>query len=230
MSLIELKKISKIYCPGKVKLKALNNVSLKINKGEFVAIKGPSGSGKSTLMHVIGFLDVVNSGVYKFEGKEMKTIQEDTLAGIRNESIGFVFQSFYLLPRMSAKDNVMLPLIYANKTEKEQNEIAIKNLKLVGLADRINHKPNELSGGQQQRVAIARALANDPNIILADEPTGNVDTKSAHGIMEILKKLNNDGRTIVIITHDRNVADYADRIISLEDGKIIGDRINRKRK
>ena len=230
MNLIELEKVSKIYCPGKIKVKALDNVSLKIKEGEFVAIEGASGSGKSTLMHMIGFLDTFTSGVYKFEGKRMRAIKEETLAEIRNKKIGFVFQSFYLLPRMSAKDNVMLPLIYANKTEKEQEEIAVKNLKLVGLGHRVDHKPNELSGGQQQRVAIARALSNNPSIILADEPTGNVDTKSANEIMSILKKLNDSGRTVVLITHDKNVSDYAHRVIKLKDGKIVSEKFNRKHK
>lgn len=230
MNLIEFKKVSKFYRPGKVKINALDNVSLKIKKGEFVAIKGPSGSGKSTLMQVMGFLDAPSSGVYKFEDKQVRAIKEETMAEIRNKKIGFVFQSFYLLPRLSAKENVMLPLIYANKTEAEQSKIAEKNLISVGLKERLNHKPNELSGGQQQRVAIARALANDPEIILADEPTGNVDTKSAKEIMGILKKLNKSGRTVLIITHDKNVAAYAHRIISLKDGKIISDKINRKQK
>lgn len=230
MPLIEFEKVTKIYRPGEVPVKALDKVSLKIDEGEFIAIKGPSGSGKSTLMHVMGFLDASDSGIYKFEGKPIKAFDEESLAEIRNRKVGFVFQSFYLLPRMSAKENVMLPLIYANKPEKEQERLAIKNLKLVGLADRIDHKPNELSGGQQQRVAIARALANDPEIIFADEPTGNVDSKSALQIMKILKKLNKDGRTVIMITHDKNVASYAHRVITLEDGRIVSDKLNPKHK
>ncbi len=230
MNLIELSKISKTYCPGKVKLEVLKNISLNIKEGEFVAIRGPSGSGKSTLMHIMGFLDVANTGVYKFEEKRIRTIKEEALAEIRNRKIGFVFQSFYLLPRMTAKENVMLPLIYANKTEKEQSVIATNNLKVVGLGNRLDHKPNELSGGEQQRVAIARALSNNPNVIFADEPTGNVDTKSASEIMEIFKKLNKEGHTVVIITHDKNVAEYAHRIINLKDGVIISDKVNRKKK
>jgi len=230
MTLIEFQNITKIYRPGEVPVRALDKVTLKIKEGEFIAIKGPSGSGKSTLMHVMGFLDASDSGVYKFEGKPIKAFEEEALAEIRNKKVGFIFQSFYLLPRMSAKENVMLPLIYANKSEKDQERIAIKNLKLVGLGDRIDHKPNELSGGQQQRVAIARALANDPEIIFADEPTGNVDSKSALGIMKVLKALNKDGRTIIMITHDKNVASYAHRIITLEDGKIMSDKPNPKHK
>jgi len=220
MSLIKLKKICKTYNTGKISLKALDCVDLEIKEGEFVAIMGASGSGKTTLMNVIGFLDVPDKGSYIFEGKKVKSFDENSLAVIRNKKIGFVFQSFYLLPRMTAYENVILPMIYADIKQEERRKKALKALKIVGLADRVNHKPNELSGGQQQRVAIARALINNPSLILADEPTGNIDSKANKEIMGIFKKLHDDGNTIIVVTHDRNVAKYADRTIHIKDGKI----------
>jgi macrolide transport system ATP-binding/permease protein len=219
--MIELKDIHKTYLMGKVQVKALDGVSLKIEAGEFVAIMGPSGSGKSTLMHIIGLLDRPDKGSYVLEGKELTGFKDEDLSAIRNRLVGFIFQQFHLLPRMSALENAELPLVYAGKQhlkEKAQEEI-----KLVGLADRMNHKPNELSGGQQQRVAIARALVNDPLVILADEPTGNLDSKSKVEIVNILKQLNEQGKTIIVVTHEQEIASQAKRIIFIRDGKIISD-------
>ncbi len=230
MSLIDLKNVTKIYGQDDgdqcVQCTALDNVSLKIEEGEFVTIMGPSGSGKSTLMNMIGFLDVPSKGNYIFDNKKVTDFDEDSLADIRNREIGFVFQFFYLLPRMTAMENVRMPMIYADIKESEQIKKAEKTLKEVGLGHRINHRPNELSGGQQQRVAIARALVNEPKIILADEPTGNIDSKSAIDVMKILKKLNSEGKTLIIVTHDKEVARYAHRIVKIKDGKIISDKKN----
>ncbi len=220
--MIEVKNISKTYQMGKVEVKALQDVSLKVCAGEFLAIMGPSGSGKSTLMHVLGFLDRPDQGAYVFEGKDMTGLSDDELAVIRNNLVGFIFQQFHLLPRMSALENAQLPLIYAGK--RHLKEAAIEKVKLVGLFDRITHKPNELSGGQQQRVAIARALVNDPPIILADEPTGNLDSKSKEEILAILKELNRQGKTVVVVTHEKEIAEQAKRIITMRDGKIISDQ------
>ncbi len=218
--IIKLKGIYKNYGSGRAITKVLHNISLSIHEGDFVAIMGASGSGKSTLMNILGFLDVPTKGSYEFNGKKVTAFDETTLATIRNEMIGFVFQSFYLLPRLSALENVQMPMIYANKKEEDQQERSKEVLTSLGLEDRIYYKPNELSGGQQQRVAIARALSNEPKIILADEPTGNVDSKSSKEIMEILQKLNKQDKTIILITHNKTIAKYANKIIKIKDGII----------
>ncbi len=222
--LIEIKNIKKHYCMGTVTTKALNSVSLKIFEGEFISVIGPSGSGKSTLMNILGFLDTATSGTYMFENKILKQFDEDTLAEIRNKKIGFIFQQFHLLKRTTALENVKLPLIYAGISEKEQDALAKKALIAVGLKDRMSHKPNELSGGEQQRVAIARALANNANLIFADEPTGNLDSKSSDEIMDIIHKLHQKGHTIIMVTHNKKLAETSERIIEIKDGVIVKDR------
>jgi ABC-type lipoprotein export system ATPase subunit len=214
--MIEIKNIHKTYIMGKVEVKALDGVSLKITDGEFVAIMGASGSGKSTLMHVLGLLDRPDSGEYYFRGQEVTSLTDEELAIVRNGLIGFVFQQFHLLPRMSALENAELPLVYAGK--RHMLEKAREELEGVGLKDRIFHRPSELSGGQQQRVAIARALVNEPVVLLADEPTGNLDSKSKAEIMSILKELNRKGKTVVVVTHEPEVAQNARRIIQMRDG------------
>ncbi|MFH1244981.1 MAG: ABC transporter permease, partial [Candidatus Omnitrophota bacterium] len=219
--MIEVKNISKTYRMGKVEVRALAGVSLNIAAGDFVAIMGPSGSGKSTLMHILGLLDRPDSGDYSFAGEELFRFSDQELAAVRNGLVGFVFQQFHLLPRMTALENVELPLVYAGK--RHLREMAREKIELVGLKDRISHWPNELSGGQQQRVAIARALVNDPPVILADEPTGNLDSKSKEEIIAILKRLNQEGKTIIIVTHEREIAEYARRIIQMRDGRIVSD-------
>lgn len=219
--LILIQDVHKVYKMDSVETVALNGVSLTINRGDFKAIMGPSGSGKSTLMHIIGCLDRPTSGKILWEGRDVSTLPDDELAMIRNRKIGFVFQSFYLLPRYTALQNVELPLIYRGLTSKERREKAIRLLELVGLGDRINHRPTQLSGGQQQRVAIARALAVDPVVLLADEPTGNLDSKSSHEIMDLIAELHKQGLTIILVTHEYDIAGYANEIIRMADGKII---------
>lgn len=224
--MIQLSNISKIYHMGNVDLTVLNDVSLSIKQGELIAIVGPSGSGKSTLMNIIGCLDRPTSGQYLFENREISSLSDDELAAVRNRKIGFVFQTFNLLPRFSALKNVEVPLVYSGVPARARKERALPLLELVGLAERIQHKPTELSGGQQQRVAIARALVNDPPLLLADEPTGNLDSKSGEDILSILMDLHKQGVTIVIVTHDRDVAARCKRIIALKDGRIISDEVN----
>lgn len=218
--MIDLKNIYKIYKLGNNDVYALDNVSLHIDAHEFVSIIGPSGSGKSTLMNILGCLDVPTKGEYLLEGKDISQKIDDELAEIRNNTIGFVFQGFNLLPKLDAMENVELPLIYQNISAKERHERAQKALESVGLGQRIHHKPTELSGGQQQRVAIARALVTNPPIILADEPTGNLDSKSGKEVMEIFKELHAKGNTIILITHDSGVAAQAKRVIKIQDGKL----------
>ena len=206
---------------------ALRSVSININRGEYVAFMGASGSGKSTLMNIIGCLDTPSSGTYILNDKDVSDLSENELADIRNKEIGFVFQTFNLLPRSSALENVELPLIYAGKSSSERKKLAFKSLESVGLADRADHKPNELSGGQRQRVAIARALVNDPSIILADEPTGNLDSKTSHDIMDLFNILYEKGNTIIMVTHEEDIAEYAHRIVRLKDGLVEEDEINK---
>ena len=223
MVLISLNNIFKIYNVGGEEVRALDGIDLEINENEYLAIMGPSGSGKSTLMNMIGCLDTPSSGVYQFEGEMVQEMDDDQLASIRNRKIGFIFQTFNLLPKATAQYNVEIPLIYGNIRKSERTILASKALDSVGLSDRIHHKPNELSGGQRQRVAIARALVNSPSIILADEPTGNLDSKSGHEIMEILNHLHQQGNTIILVTHEDEIAQHAHRIIRLFDGKITED-------
>ena len=223
MELINLSDIYKIYNVGGEEVRALDGVNLKINNNEYLAIMGPSGSGKSTMMNMIGCLDTPTSGLYLFEGEEVHIMDDGQLASIRNRKIGFVFQTFNLLPKATALHNVEIPLVYANIKKDKRIEMAHKALENVGLGDRIHHKPNELSGGQRQRVAIARALVNNPSIILADEPTGNLDSKSGHEIMGILDELHAQGNTIILVTHEDDIAKHAKRTIRLFDGKITED-------
>lgn len=218
---VKLTNIGKTYTSGEVSLEALKNINLQVKKGDFLAVIGASGSGKSTLMNIIGLLDSPTEGNYELEGKNVAKLTEDTLASLRNQKIGFVFQSFNLLPRTSSLDNVALPLIYAKVSLLERISRAKKALTEVGLADKLNSHPSQLSGGQQQRVAIARALVNNPEIILADEPTGNLDSKSSLEIIKILKDLNKNGATIIMITHELTIAKHAKRKVHLRDGKII---------
>ena len=223
MALISLKKIYKIYNVGGEEVRALDGIDLDIQENDYLAIMGPSGSGKSTLMNMIGCLDTPTSGLYEFEGEMVQIMDDSQLASIRNRKIGFVFQTFNLLPKATAQHNVEIPLVYANIRKSQRIEMASKALESVGLSDRSHHRPNELSGGQRQRVAIARALVNDPSIILADEPTGNLDSKSGHEIMNILDELHNRGNTIILVTHEDDIAQHAHRVIRLFDGKIIED-------
>tara|TARA_B100000519_G_scaffold159431_1_gene141183 strand:+ start:333 stop:1022 length:690 start_codon:yes stop_codon:yes gene_type:complete len=223
MDLISLKNIHKIYNVGGEEVRALDGIDLNIQENEYLAIMGPSGSGKSTLMNMIGCLDTPTSGLYEFEGEMVQVMDDAQLASIRNRKIGFVFQTFNLLPKATAQHNVEIPLVYANIRKDQRAEMASKALDSVGLSDRSHHKPNELSGGQRQRVAIARALVNNPSIILADEPTGNLDSKSGHEIMNILDDLHDRGNTIILVTHEDEIAQHAHRVIRLFDGKIIED-------
>lgn len=219
--LVKLTNINKVYASGDISFQALKNINLEIKSGDFIAITGPSGSGKSTLMHIIGLLDTPTSGTYQLDSQDVSHLKEEEKAQLRNQKIGFVFQSFNLLPRTPSIDNVALPLIYSGTPRDERTEKAKAALSQVGLTDKLNSHPNQLSGGQQQRVAIARALVTNPSLILADEPTGNLDSKSGQEIMEIFKDLNLEGRTIVVVTHERDIAKHAQKIIRMRDGEII---------
>ncbi|MEK7585763.1 MAG: ABC transporter ATP-binding protein [Patescibacteria group bacterium] len=221
--LIELKNIIKNYVNGDVVTKVLRGVDLSIDEGEFLAIMGPSGSGKSTLMHIIGFLDRPTEGSYNFNDEDTKDFTDDELAHIRNEKIGFVFQSFNLLPRTTVLDNVMLPLLYSSSQKNSVHRAKVA-LESVGLTDRMDFMSNQISGGQKQRVAIARALVCNPKVIFADEPTGNLDSKSGATVMNILETLNKEGRTVILVTHDMNVALHAERIVTIKDGEIVSDK------
>ena len=224
--IIKTKNLTKEYEAGSQIVKALNGIDLSVEKGEFISIMGPSGSGKTTLMNIIGCLDSPTNGTYHLNERSVSDLDDDELAKIRNEEIGFVFQSFHLLPRSSALENVMLPLKYAGFSENEAIERSKKVLEEVGLQDRVKHSPSELSGGQQQRVAIARALVNKPSILFADEPTGNLDSKTGNEVMNLFKDLNNQGQTIIIITHEDNIASQSNRIITIMDGLIESDTRN----
>lgn len=225
-ALVDVTNICKIYNPGENEVRALDNISLSIDKGEYVAIIGQSGSGKSTLMNMLGCLDVPTSGSYYLNGSNVSELSDDELSDIRNLEIGFIFQGFNLIPNLTAMENVELPLIYRGVGKKERRQLAEESLEMVGLSNRMDHKPSEMSGGQQQRVAIARAIAAKPPVILADEPTGNLDSSSSKDIIKILKSLHRDGRTIILITHDNEIADQAKRVIRIIDGKIEKDYIN----
>jgi putative ABC transport system ATP-binding protein len=222
-SIIHLKNIRKSYFMGSHSLEVLKGVSLDIFKNEYVALMGPSGSGKSTLMNILGCLDTATSGTYILNGNDVSKMSDDDLAEIRNKEIGFVFQQFNLLPRLTAAENVALPLVYAGVGRKDRTERAMEALNKVGLADRSHHKPNEMSGGQIQRVAIARALVNNPAILLADEPTGNLDTKTSKEVMEVFSSIHTAGNTVVLVTHEEDIAGYAKRIVRLRDGDIESD-------
>ena len=223
---IQVKNIAREYKIGSQLVRALKDVSVDINRGEYVALMGPSGSGKSTLMNMLGCLDTPTSGSYTLNGQEVEKLIDNQLAEIRNKEIGFVFQTFNLMPRYTALENVALPLIYAGKTKSERNQKAEWALEQVGLSDRMDHKPNELSGGQRQRVAVARALVNDPSIILADEPTGNLDSKTSYEIMNLFQDIHDRGNTIILVTHEEDIANYAKRVVRLRDGLVESDLLN----
>lgn len=225
--IIDVKDIKRNFKLGSEIVKVLKGVNLQIKKGEYVALMGPSGSGKSTLMNILGCLDTPTSGVYILNGKDVSSLKDDQLAEIRNKEIGFVFQTFNLLPRTTALDNVALPMIYAGKSSSERKERATEVLNLVGLSDRMDHHPNQLSGGQRQRVAVARALVNHPAIILADEPTGNLDTKTSLEIMKLFDDIHAKGNTVILVTHEEDIAEHAHRIIRLRDGLIESDERTR---
>ena len=225
-SIIEIQGLTKWYKIGHEVVKALNGVNLNVNKNEYLALMGPSGSGKSTLMNIIGCLDTPTSGSYKLNGPDVAKLTDSQLAEIRNKEIGFVFQTFNLLPRYSALENVALPLVYAGIPKEERIRLASRALEQVGLHDRMKHKPNELSGGQRQRVAVARALVNNPSIILADEPTGNLDTKTSYEIMALFDEIHKQGNTIILVTHEEDIARHAKRIVRLRDGVIETDEQN----
>jgi putative ABC transport system ATP-binding protein len=225
-ALIDIKNIKRDFQLGNETINVLKGIDLQINKGEYVALMGPSGSGKSTLMNLLGCLDTPTSGQYILNNKDVSQMHDDDLAEIRNKEIGFVFQTFNLLPRTTALDNVALPMIYAGYSKSERNERATEVLKQVNLADRMDHQPNQLSGGQRQRVAIARALVNKPSIILADEPTGNLDSKTSIEIMNLFNDIHKNGNTVIVVTHEEDIAKYAHRVIRLKDGMIESDNLN----
>lgn len=225
-SLIEIRDICKIYNPGENEVRALDHVDVKIDRGEFVAIIGQSGSGKSTLMNMLGCLDVPTSGTYILNGSDVSHLSDDELSDIRNKEIGFIFQGFNLVANLTAQENVELPLIYRGVPKKERERLSVEALDKVGLSHRLHHRPSQMSGGQQQRVAIARAIAQAPPVILADEPTGNLDSASSVEIINILKELHEDNRTVILITHDNEIAAQAKRVIRIKDGKIERDYIN----
>ena len=224
--LIRVRDLCKVYNPGENEVRALDHVDLSIDKGELVGIIGHSGSGKSTLMNMLGCLDVPTSGNYYLNGKDVSNMTDDELSDVRNMEIGFIFQGFNLIPNLTAKENAELPLIYRGVSKKEREDLAVESLKAVGLEHRMDHKPSEMSGGQQQRVAIARAIAARPPVILADEPTGNLDSRSTQEIMEVLKELHRSGRTVILITHDDEIAAQVNRVIRIKDGKVEADFIN----
>jgi len=226
--LIKIKDLKKKYIMGEIEVEALKGVNLNIKENEFVSIMGPSGSGKSTLMNILGCLDIPSSGDYIFDAVNVATLDDDELSEIRNRKIGFIFQTFNLLPKLNALQNVELPLVYAGKDKAERKKLAYEALAKMGLEERAHHKPNELSGGQRQRVAIARALVTKPGIILADEPTGNLDSKTGVEIMSIFRELHQEGNTIILITHEPEIAEYADRGIVIKDGLIVQDQINKQ--
>ena len=226
-TLVEVQDMCKIYNPGENEVRALDHVSLKIQKGEFVAIIGHSGSGKSTLMNMLGCLDVPTSGRYFLNGKDVSNMTDDELSDIRNMEIGFIFQGFNLIQNLTAQENVELPLIYRGVGKKERAALAVESLDMVGLSHRMDHKPSEMSGGQQQRVAIARAIAAKPPVILADEPTGNLDSRSTQEIMNVLKDLHKSGRTVILITHDDEIAAQVKRVVRIKDGRIEADFMNK---
>ena len=225
-SVIHLRDIRKSYFMGRQELEVLKGVSLDIHNNEYVALMGPSGSGKSTLMNILGCLDSPTAGTYVLNGNDVSQMPDDDLAEVRNKEIGFVFQQFNLLPRLTALENVALPLVYAGIPRKQRNEMAMEVLRKVDLTERSHHRPNELSGGQCQRVAVARALVNNPSIILADEPTGNLDSKTSHEIMELFNRIYDDGNTVVLVTHEEDISRFARRIIRLRDGVLESDRLN----
>ncbi|OJV37707.1 MAG: macrolide ABC transporter ATP-binding protein [Bacteroidales bacterium 36-12] len=226
--LIEIKNLSKNYIMGELEVPALIDINLQIQQNEYVAIMGPSGSGKSTLMNILGCLDTPTSGEYLFKDKDVSVLDDDDLSTMRNKEIGFVFQNFNLLPKLNALQNVEMPLIYAGIRSQERKMLALESLNKVGLSERTHHKPSELSGGQRQRVAVARALVTKPGILLADEPTGALDSKTGEEIMALFKQLHQDGNTIIIITHEQEIANHANRIIHIRDGKIYSDNVNNK--
>lgn len=225
-AVIDIRHLKKVYIMGEQKLFALRDITMTVQRNDYVALMGPSGSGKSTLMNIIGCLDTPSAGDYFLNGINVSNMLDKDLAAVRNKEIGFVFQTFNLLPRISSLDNVAIPLIYGGKSKKERLEMASNAMEIVGLADRMHHKPNELSGGQRQRVAIARAIVNEPAIILADEPTGNLDTKTSLEIMGIFEKIHSNGNTLVVVTHEPDIAEYAHRIVRLRDGLLESDVLN----